>query len=62
MNELNLNYPIRTHNSILTGGGSFLLYTVLKKRIENLVRIDNYLFANALGFRKVGLSLWKDED
>ncbi|MDP4174152.1 MAG: ParM/StbA family protein [Bacteroidota bacterium] len=62
MNELNLNYPIRTHTSILTGGGSFLLYGVLKKKIESLVRIDNYLFANAQGFRKVGLSLWKEED
>lgn len=62
MNELNLNYPIRTHKVLLTGGGSFLLYGVLKKRIESLERIDNYLFANAQGFRKVGLSLWKDED
>lgn len=62
MNELNLNYPIRTHKTILTGGGSFLLYGVLKKRVESLMRIDNYLFANAQGFRKVGLSLWKDAE
>lgn len=62
MNELNLNYPIRTQEVFLSGGGSFLLYGALQKRMNRVTRLENYLFANAIGFKKVGDSLWKEEE
>jgi plasmid segregation protein ParM len=58
MNELNLNYPIRTHKVLLSGGGSLMLGNALKNRLSGSIIIDNGLFANAYGFRKVGESLW----
>lgn len=62
MNELNLNYPIRTQEVLLTGGGSVFLYGALQKRLNRVKRLENYLFANAIGFKKVGDSLWKEEE
>jgi plasmid segregation protein ParM len=62
MNELELKYPIRTQEVLLTGGGAFLLYGVLQRKITRIRRLENYLTANAEGFRKVGLNLWKEEE
>lgn len=62
MNELELHYPIRTYEVLLTGGGSFLLYGVLQKRIKRIRRLDNYLLANAVGYRKWGVFKWKEEE
>lgn len=59
MNELR-NFNIRTSSNYLLGGGSKLLKNVLSNRIAGLEVIDNYLFANALGFKNVGVSKWKD--
>lgn len=58
MNELR-NYPIRTSKVLLTGGGSKLLKGPLSK-IPGLEVIDDYLFSNAKGFKKVGESKWKE--
>lgn len=58
MNELR-NYPIRTNKVLLTGGGSKLLKGPLSK-ILGLEVIDDYLFSNAKGFKKVGESKWKE--
>lgn len=58
MNELR-NFPIRTSRVYLTGGGSKLLKCKLEK-IPGLIRIEDYLFANAKGFKKVGESKWRE--
>lgn len=58
MNELR-NYPIRTSKVLLTGGGSKLLKGPLSK-ISGLEVIDDYLFSNAKGFKKVGEAKWKE--
>lgn len=58
MNELR-NYPIRTSKVLLTGGGSKLLKGPLSK-IPGLEVIDDYLFSNAKGFKKVGETKWKE--
>jgi plasmid segregation protein ParM len=58
--ELNINYPIETEDSLLTGGGAYLLKGLFKKRIPNIIVPENSLFTNAYGLKKVGESLWKD--
>lgn len=58
MNELR-NYPIRTSKVLLTGGGSKLLKGPLSK-IPGLEVIEDYLFSNAKGFKKVGEAKWKE--
>lgn len=62
MNELNLNYPVRTSEVLLSGGGAHLLNNILSKKISRLTLVEDYLFSNAKGFRKVGDSLWKEEE
>lgn len=62
MNELNLNYPIRTTEVLLSGGGAFLLNNILTKKIGRLTLVDDYLFSNAKGFKKVGANLWKEDE
>lgn len=59
MNELR-NFPIRTSNVLLTGGGTKLLRVPLTSKIKGLEVIENYLFANAKGFKNVGVSKWRD--
>lgn len=58
MNELR-NYPIRTSKVLLTGGGSKLLKGPLS-RIPGLEVVNDYLFSNAKGFKKVGESKWRE--
>ena len=58
MNELR-NYPIRTSKVLLTGGGSKLLRGPLSK-IAGLEVIEDYLFSNAKGFKRVGEAKWKE--
>lgn len=55
---LQLDYSLRTNNVLAIGGGAELLYRPLKKRIPQLELHTNPLFANALGYKKVGESLW----
>lgn len=62
MNELNLNYPIRTTEVLLSGGGAYLLNNILSKKISRLTIVDDYLFSNAKGFKKVGVNLWREEE
>lgn len=48
--ELNLNYPINTSAVVFQGGGSELLYSVLNKKICNIIQLDD-LFSNAKGYK-----------
>lgn len=61
MNELR-NFEIRTSTVYLTGGGTKLLKAPLKNKIPGLVLVEDYLFANAKGFRNVGVAKWKERE
>lgn len=61
MNELR-NFAIRTSVVYLTGGGSKLLKAPLRNKISGLVLVEDYLFANARGFRNVGGAKWKERE
>ncbi|HYF75465.1 MAG TPA: ParM/StbA family protein [Candidatus Nitrosocosmicus sp.] len=58
VNYLQVEYSLRTQEVLLIGGGSQLLYKALKNRIPGARLADNAVFANAVGFRKVGEQLW----
>ena len=55
---LDFNFPARTEKIILVGGGAKLFAKAFKKRYENCEIAEEAVFANALGFRKVGERLW----
>lgn len=57
MSELRLNYPVRTAQCILCGGGGALLKGLFNRVIKGLIVIDD-IFSNAKGFREVGEALW----
>lgn len=61
MNELR-NFEIRTSTTYLSGGGSKLLKAALKNKIPGLLLVEDYLFANAKGFRNVGVAKWKERE
>lgn len=61
MNELR-NFEIRTSTVYLSGGGSKLLKSSLKNKIPGLVLVEDYLFANAKGFKNVGVSKWRERE
>ena len=50
--ELNLNYPIHTSAVVFQGGGADLLYSVLNKKIGEVIKIED-LFANAKGYKSL---------
>lgn len=53
--EINKIYPIQTTDIYLHGGSSKILYPLFKKYYPHAVLIEDYQFANALGFYKIGL-------
>lgn len=57
--ELDLNYPARTEEIVLAGGGSTRFIKPFKKRYKNCRLHNDYLFGNARGFKKVGEMLWQ---
>jgi plasmid segregation protein ParM len=59
VNSLQVEYSIRTQETLLIGGGCQLLYKALRNRIPAARMIDNPIFANAIGFKKVGEYLWR---
>lgn len=56
--EIRLNYPIRTAQCILCGGGGILFQGLFKKEINSLIVIKD-IYANARGFKKVGENIWR---
>lgn len=57
--EIQLKFNTSLGYVLLTGGGSGVLKQAFKNRLGNsLLMSDNPLFDNALGFKKVGESLW----
>lgn len=61
MNELR-TFDIRTSTVYLSGGGSKLLKSAFKNKIPGLNLIEDYLFANAKGFKSVGGLKWKERE
>lgn len=61
MNELR-NFDIRTTNVYLSGGGAKLLNKTLTGKIPGMIMLEDYLFANAKGFKKVGESKWRERE
>lgn len=58
MSEVRLNYSVRTAQPILCGGGGKLLQGLFRKEIKGLI-VDNNIFCNAGGFKRVGESIWR---
>lgn len=56
--ELQLKYNTNKGYMYLTGGGSILFEIPFKNRLNNLIVSSNRIFDNAIGFQKVGESLW----
>ena len=58
--ELNISYPVRTSPILVTGGGGRSFFKSIKKRYPSAQIIEDNLFSNALGYKKVGEKLWRD--
>ena len=58
--ELNISYPVRTSPILVTGGGGISFFKSIKKRYPSAQIIEDNLFSNALGYKKVGEKLWRD--
>ena len=59
VNTLQLEYSLRTQEVLLIGGGCQLLYQAIKNRIPSARMINNPVFANAYGFKRVGEQIWQ---
>lgn len=60
INLLQVEYSLKTYDIALVGGGSALLYKPFKKRLANARLLDNFFFANANGYKKVGKGVWSE--
>ena len=58
--ELNISYPVRTRPILVTGGGGRSFFKSIKKRYPSAVLVEDNLFSNAIGYKKVGEKLWRD--
>lgn len=57
--DLILKFPARTERIVLVGGGHRLFEKAFKNRYANSSVAANPIFANAIGFKKVGDLLWQ---
>jgi plasmid segregation protein ParM len=58
--DLQLKFNVSKGYTYLTGGGTFALGLAFKNRLKNLIISKNPIFDNAIGFQKVGESLWHE--
>lgn len=56
--EMQLKFNLNKGYVYLTGGGGNILKLAFKNRLKNLIVSQEPLFDNALGFKRVGESLW----
>jgi len=56
--ELELNYNPSSKMLLLTGGGAFIYRDVINHYYSHARMIKDAQFANSIGFRKVGESIW----
>lgn len=59
--ELALNYPLKTGFILLSGGGAYLYNGLFKNMYKNTVIVPDSQLANAIGFKREGISKWQDE-
>lgn len=57
--DLDFKFPARTEEIILVGGGTYMYQKAFMKRYKNCTPSANPIFANSIGFQKVGEQLWK---
>lgn len=58
--ELNINYPVRTSPIIVTGGGGEAFFRSIKRKYPAATLVENYMFSNAIGYKRIGDKIWKD--
>ena len=57
--EIQLKYNTNKGYVYLTGGGGMMLQAPFKRRLNNLI-VTESIFDNAMGFMRVGESLWQE--
>lgn len=57
--EIQLKYNTNKGYVYLTGGGGITLQSPFRKRLSNLI-VTESIFDNAIGFKRVGESLWQE--
>ena len=57
--EIQLKYNINKGYVYLTGGGGITLQSPFRKRLNNLI-VTKSIYDNAIGFKRVGESLWQE--
>jgi len=57
---LNVSYPVRTSPILVTGGGGEAFFKAIKKRYPTANMVNDHMFSNAIGYKKVGEKIWKD--
>jgi plasmid segregation protein ParM len=58
--ELNVSYPVRTSPILVTGGGGEAFFKAIKRRYPTSKMVDNHMFSNAIGYKRIGEKLWRD--
>lgn len=56
--DLDFKFPARSEKIVLVGGGAKLFSKAFMRRYNNCEVTEEPVFANAIGFKKVGESLW----
>lgn len=57
--RLQVDYSLKTQDVMLVGGGAQLLYKSIRNRIPGARLMDNPIFANAKGFKRIGDKIWQ---
>lgn len=58
--ELNVSYPVRTSPILVTGGGGEAFFKAIKRRYPVARMVENHMFSNAIGYKRIGEKLWRD--
>lgn len=60
LNAIKLNLNRDTFDIFLTGGGSLVVHEELKEYMPNSTLLDNPIFTNVTGNKKIALAQWRD--
>lgn len=56
--QIQVDYPIKTYDVALVGGGADMLFNPIKTRLPNAFLVDEPYLANAIGYYEIGRSIW----
>lgn len=59
--DLQFNFNVNKGYVLLTGGGSLTFQKAFENRLNNVLISPNPLFDNAIGFKKLGESIWQEK-